>query len=171
MRGVRVDWGGRCGWAFLRPEQTVVKRQSVPGHEVFRESRQPSCGAAAGSSPRREPWVTRKPAASRGAAAEAPANRWSARTFCRPSGASHARGLTPTAHTMGYSLPLLRSLASATHALPHDLARCGVFTQSAKPGANEKGKQLRGARIRRILPATWNQNRLASSPVNVGSGG
>ena len=91
-----------------------------------------SNGVAADSSPRREPWVTRRCEVSRGAAAEAHAKRWSGRAFCRPSGASHAVTLRPTAHAVGYSLPLLRSLASATHAKPPDLARPGVFTQPVK---------------------------------------
>ena len=98
-----------------------------------------SNGVAADRSPRREPWVIRRCDASRGAAAEAHTKRCSGRDFCRPSGASRAVSLTPTAHAVGYSLPLLRSLASTSHAKSPERARSGVFTQSVKPGANERG--------------------------------
>ena len=114
-----------------------------------------SNGVAADSSPRREPWVTRKHEASRGAAAEAHTNRWSGPPFCRPSGAGQVAGIAPTAHAVGYCLSLLRSSASPTHAKPHDLTRFGVFTHPVQAAETSTRSERPKQPKRFPPPALW----------------
>ena len=66
-----------------------------------------SCGAAEESSPGREPGVRRSSRASSGGAADA---------FLSPFQGSESLKAIPTAHAVGYCLPVLRTCAEASSA-------------------------------------------------------
>lgn len=88
--------------AWRRKERVVHKSQLETAR--FAESR----GAAADSSPRREPWVAMSPLKSPGRGGRFLRLQFTA-LFLSPLRGSSLRSIQPTAHAVGYFLPVLRT--------------------------------------------------------------